>query len=196
MKIGYARVSTKDQNLNSQLDALNEFGCEMIFQEKISGKSKEKRLELKRMMDQVRKGDVVVVYRLDRLGRSLKDLIFIIEEINSKGASFVSLHDQIDTTTPQGQLTFHIFASLVEFQRTLISERTKDGLKAARARGKNGGRPKGLSQKTQQKARVAASLYQNNEMSISEICGHLEISKSTLYRYLKHESVPIGVNGQ
>ncbi len=190
MKFGYARVSTKDQNLSLQVDALKEAGCEMIFQEKISG-AKSERPELNRMLDQLRKGDVVVIWKLDRLGRSLRDLVGLIDKFKEKGAGLQSLNDSIDTTTPTGKLIFHIFASLAEFERSIISERTKAGLAAARARGRNGGRPKGLSKKAQDQARLAETLYKE-ERSISEICNHVGISRATLYRYLRHRNVQIG----
>ena len=144
------------------------------------------------MISQLRSGDVVVIWKLDRLGRSLRDLVNLISSFQEKGVGFKSLQDNIDTTTPAGKLTFYLFAALAEFKRDIISSRTKVGLESARARGRNGGRPKGLSKKAQDKARLAESLYQEKERSISEICDHLEISKSTLYRYLRARGVTIG----
>lgn len=191
-KIGYARVSTKDQNLSLQLDALNEKGCELIFKEKLSGKTKD-RPELMRMLDQLRKDDVVVIWKLDRLGRSLRDLVQLLQNIRDKGAELISLNDNIDTTSPTGKLIFHIFASLAEFERDIISERTKAGLNAARARGRRGGRPKGLSKSAEIKASAAESLYRERKLSISQICSELAISRRTLYKYLRHRDVPIGV---
>lgn len=190
MKIGYARVSTKDQKLNLQKDALQQEGCQKIFEEKISG-AKSDRPQLLRMMEQIREGDVVIVWKLDRLGRSLRDLVQRVTEIQEKGAEFKSLHDHIDTTTPHGKLAFHLFASLAEFERDIISERTRAGLEAARARGRKGGRPKGLSKKAKDKAMIAETLYQQQK-PISEICDHLNISKSTLYRYLDFRGVEVG----
>lgn len=190
MKIGYARVSTKDQNLSLQHDALQKEGCEMIFEEKASG-AKSDRPQLHKMIEQLRKGDVVIVWKLDRLGRSLHDLIACVTQIQDKGAGFKSLHDSIDTTTPQGKLTFHIFAALAEFERDIISERTKAGLASARARGRTGGRPKGLSKRAEDKAMIASSLYRQKK-PVREICEHLHISKSTLYRYLEHQKVEVG----
>ena len=134
MKIGYIRISTQDQNYNLQEDALNKLGCEMIFKETVSGAKKE-RPQLKKLLEQIRKGDVVVVYKLDRLGRSLKHLLEIVEVLNSKNVALQSLHDNIDTTTPQGRLFFNISASFAEFEKDLIRERTKAGLEAARERG-------------------------------------------------------------
>jgi len=190
MKIGYARVSTKEQNLSLQLDALQQEGCERIFQEKISG-AKADRPELKAMIKQLREGDVIVTWKLDRLGRSLRDLINLMNEIQEKGAGIKSLNDAIDTTTPQGKLTFHLFAALSEFERDIIRERTKAGLEAARARGRKGGRPKGLSKEAQNKAMIAETLYKKGEMSVTEICRYLDLSRSTFYRYLRHRGVQL-----
>ena len=178
MKIGYARVSTKDQELNLQLDALEAHGCKQIFQEKVSGANRE-RPELQKMLDTLRPKDVVVIWKLDRLARSLKDLINLVNEIEEKGAGLQSLNDPIDTTSPQGKLIFHIFASLAEFERNIISERTKAGLAAARARGRKGGRPKGLSKKAEHTARIAEQLYKERELSVKEICNELGISNRT-----------------
>ena len=191
MKIGYARVSTSDQTLDPQLDALRAAGCEILFQEKISGKTAD-RPELQKMRTQLRTGDTVIVWKLDRLGRSLRDLVALVSEFQERGVHFQSIQDQIDTSTPMGKFTFHLFAALAEFERDIISERTKAGLAAARARGRKGGRPKGLSKKAQDKARLAESLYKERERSIREICDHLDISKATLYRYLRARGVEIG----
>jgi len=191
MKIGYARVSTKDQSLDLQEDALKKAGCKRIYSEQVSGK-KTDRPKLSELIGQIREGDVVVVWKLDRLGRSLRDLVNLVSKFQDLGVGFQSLKDNIDTTTPTGKLTFHLFAALAEFERDIISERTKAGLSAARARGRKGGRPKGLSKKAQDKARLAESLYKERERSITEICNHLEISKPTLYRYLRGRGVVIG----
>lgn len=191
MKIGYARVSTKDQSLNLQKDALKKAGCKKIYSEQISGAKKE-RPKLKELVKQLREGDVIIVWKLDRLGRSLRDLVNLISQFQDLGVGFKSLQDNIDTTTPSGKLTFHLFAALAEFERDIISTRTKAGLEAARARGRKGGRPTGLSKKAQDKARLAESLYKEKERSISEICDHLNISKPTLYRYLRARGVSIG----
>jgi DNA invertase Pin-like site-specific DNA recombinase len=184
LKIGYARVSTKDQNLALQKDALQKEGCELFFEEKASG-AKADRPELRRMIDQLRKGDIVIVWKLDRLGRSLRDLVNLVTEIQDKGAGLKSLNDSIDTTTPQGKLTFHLFASLAEFERDIISERTKAGLEAARARGRKGGRPTGLSKEASDKAIIAKSLYEKQEMTVTEICRYLGVARSTFYKYMK-----------
>lgn len=184
MKLGYARVSTKDQNLDLQLDALRKAGCSdtYIYKEEISGATRE-RPQLQRLLSQLREGDVVVFWKLDRLGRSLIDLVHLVNEIQSKGAGLLSLQDNIDTTTPHGKLFFHLFAAIAEFERDIIRERTKAGLDAARARGRKGGRPKGLSKEAQVKAAAALSLYQQKK-SIAEILNTLSISKKTLYKYL------------
>lgn len=191
MKIGYARVSTKDQLLNLQEDALKKAGCEKIYSEQISG-SKSDRPKLNNLIKHLRKGDIIIVWKLDRLGRSLRDLVNLISKFQELEVGFKSLEDNIDTTTPTGKLTFHLFAALAEFERSIISFRTKAGLKSARARGRKGGRPKGLSPKAKDKARLAESLYKEKERSIGEICEHLDISKPTLYRYLRSREVKVG----
>ncbi len=181
MKIGYARVSTKDQSLNLQKDALEKTGCEKIYSEQISG-TKTDRTKLNEMIKQI------------RLGRSLRDLVNLISKFQDLGVGFKSLQDSIDTTTPTGKLTFHLFAALAEFERDIISERTKAGLASARARGRRGGRPKGLSKKALDKARLAESLYNEKNNSIQEICEYLSISKPTLYRYLRSRGATVGSN--
>ena len=193
MKIGYARVSTQEQELSLQIDALETAGCEHIYQEKITG-AKKARPELQRMMSQLRKEDTVVIWKLDRLARSLKDLVSIVNEIQGKEAELQSLNDHIDTSTPHGKFTFHLFAALAEFERDIISERTKAGLAAARARGRMGGRPKGLSQKAEHTAIIAEQLYRDGELSVKEICKQLSISKGTFYNYLRHRGVQIGIH--
>ena len=154
MRIGYARVSTLDQNLELQIDALKNAGCERIFTEKISGKSKDDRPELNNMFSKLREGDTVIVWKLDRLGRSLTNLIDLISELNKHGVHFLSLNDNINTQTATGRFTFNIFASLAEFEREIIRERTKAGLNATRARGRMGGRTKGLSKSSMSKAKA------------------------------------------
>ena len=191
MKIGYARVSTKDQSLNLQKDALKKARCEKIYSEQISG-TKTDRTKLNEMIEHIRQGDVIIVWKLDRLGRSLRDLVNLVSKFQDLGVGFKSLQDNIDTTTPTGKLTFHLFAALAEFERDIISERTKAGLASARARGRRGGRPKGLSKKALDKARLAESLYNEKNNSIQEICEYLSVSKPTLYRYLRSRDVEIG----
>lgn len=185
MKIGYARVSTLDQKLELQQDDLKNYGCELIFKEKLSGKSKV-RPELEKMIEQLRKGDIVVVWKLDRLGRSLKDLIELVSAFREKGVEFVSLKDGIDTSTATGRFTFNIFASLAEFEREIIRERTMAGLEAARSRGKKGGRPSGLSKEALAKAEHAKILYDSGKKSVLEIAEGLGISRATCYRYIEY----------
>jgi DNA invertase Pin-like site-specific DNA recombinase len=144
MIIGYARVSTEDQNLDGQLDALKAAGAERIFADKITGTARG-RPELDRLLDQLRHGDVITVTKYDRLARSLRDLLDIVDAIQARGAGFRSLAEDIDTTTPAGRLVFHVFASIAQFERERISERTREGLEAARKRGRIGGRPPALS---------------------------------------------------
>jgi DNA invertase Pin-like site-specific DNA recombinase len=191
MHFGYARVSTKEQHLDLQLDALKQAGCETIFSETASG-AKAERKELERLLSQVRKGDVIVIWKLDRLGRSLKHLVEVVTTLMEKGVGLKSLQDPIDTTTAQGRLIFNIFASLAEFERDLIRERTNAGLQAARARGRMGGRPKGLSAAAHKKAIAAEALYKEGKLSVREIAHNQGISKATLYSYLRHRGVKIG----
>ena len=153
--------------------------------------AKAERPELRKMIDQLREDDVIVIWKLDRLGRSLGDLVYLVREIEDKGAGLKSLNDSIDTTTSQGKLIFHIFASLAEFERGIISERTKAGLEAARTRGRKGGRPRGLSREARDKAMIAENLYKQG-VSISGICKHLSIARSTLYKYLRIRGIQIG----
>src|ERR671918_2166663 len=180
MNIGYARVSTQDQTLNLQKDALEKLGCNKIFTDTASG-AKAERIGLEEALEYVREGDTLVVWRLDRLGRSLKHLIEAITELNNRKIGFKSIQESIDTTTSGGKLIFHIFGALAEFERNLIRERTQAGLLAARARGRIGGRPKALTPK---QIRIAQSLYDDPKNSIPEICRTLKISKVTLYRYI------------
>jgi DNA invertase Pin-like site-specific DNA recombinase len=182
MLIGYARVSTHDQTLSLQQDALKKAGCSKIFTDVVSG-ARWERKGLHEALNFLRDGqDTLVVWRLDRLGRSLKDLIDQLTGLHTRNIGFKSLTENIDTTTPGGKLVFHIFGALAEFERDLIQERTRAGLEAARARGRIGGRPKVLTEK---KAAIARALYTDKRNTIEEICKTLNISKATLYRYLK-----------
>jgi DNA invertase Pin-like site-specific DNA recombinase len=181
MLIGYARVSTHDQTLSLQQDALGKAGCTKIFTDTASG-AKAERKGLDEALSYVRKGDTLVVWRLDRLGRSLPHLITTMTDLEGRGIGFKSLTENIDTTTSGGKLIFRIFGALAEFERNLIRERTNAGLIAARARGRIGGRPKAL---TPQQRSIAQSLYADKKTSIPEICRTLKISKSTFYRYVK-----------
>ena len=191
MRVGYARVSTKDQSLDLQEDALKEAGCEEIFSEVGSG-AKTARPVLDDLLSRLRAGDVLVIWKLDSLGRSLKHLVTLANELMEHQIGLISLNDPIDTTTPQGRLVFNIFASLAEFERDLIRERTQAGLKAARARGRKGGRPRGLSKQAEATAMAAETLYREGRLSIQAICDQLGISKPTLYAYLKHRDVRTG----
>ena len=178
MIIGYARVSTDDQSLDSQTDALSAVGAEKVFADKISG-SKRARPELDKMLEQLRDGDVVTVTKYDRLARSLKDLLEIVEAIRERGAGFRSLAEDIDTTTPAGRLVFHVFASIAQFERERISERTKEGLASARKRGRIGGRPPALT--AAQKAEVCR-MRDEEQRSISEIARLFKVSERTVRR--------------
>lgn len=180
MLIGYARVSTDDQNLSLQNDALEKAGCEKIFTDTISG-SKAKRPGLDECLNYARPGDTVVVWRLDRLGRSLKDLISLVVAMDEKGIGMRSLNEMIDTSSSSGKLIFHIFGALAEFERNLIRERTTAGLEAARARGRVGGRPKKLNA---EKLHLMRTLYDEKKYSIKHICDIVGVSKQTLYNHL------------
>ncbi len=180
MLIGYARVSTTDQNVSLQIDDLKKVGCEKIFRDKVSG-AKADRPGLQNALEFLREGDSLVVWRLDRLGRSLKHLLETVSLLEERGIGFRSLQESIDTTTSGGRLIFHIFGALAEFERNLIRERTMAGLKAARARGKFGGRPRKLDKK---KTELLYRLYDEKKHTIIEICQMMGISKPTLYAYL------------
>src|SRR5512133_876414 len=180
MLIGYARVSTTDQTLDLQQDALKNAGCESIFTDTASG-AKQERVGLDEALRYVRKGDTLVVWRLDRLGRSLPHLIETITGLENRGIGFKSLTELVDTTTSGGKLVFHIFGALAEFERDIIRERTQAGLTAARARGRKGGRPKALTPK---KAQQALTLYNDKTNTIDDICRTLNVSRATLYRYI------------
>jgi DNA invertase Pin-like site-specific DNA recombinase len=192
MKIGYARVSTRDQVLNLQTDALKKAGCDKIYMETASGARTDRPI-LNEMLREVRAGDVIVIWKLDRLGRSLSHLVELVSSLNQKEVGLVSLNDPVDTTTPQGRLIFNVFASLAEFERDIIRERTHAGLAAARARGRLGGRPKGLSPSAETTAYAAVTLYKEGSLSVTEICRKLSISRSTLYQYLRFAGVQPGV---
>ncbi|MCB2194430.1 MAG: recombinase family protein [Bacteroidetes bacterium] len=190
MIIGYARVSRKEQNLNLQIDALKKAGCEKIYTEKIS--AVKERPEFEKVLDLLRKGDKLVVWKLDRLGRSLKQLVNLVEEFGKREIEFTCIYDNIDTSTPQGRLFFNMMASLAEYEREIIKERTMHGLEAAKIRGKFGGRPAGLSNENLQKAKVAKQLYEEGKISAKEIAKTLGLSTATLYRYLHRMEVKIG----
>jgi DNA invertase Pin-like site-specific DNA recombinase len=179
MIIGYARVSTMDQNLNMQIDALNKYGCDRIYEEKITGTKKD-RPQLAEMMTILRPGDKVVINKLDRISRSTKHLIDLSEYFEKRGVEFVSIHDSIDTSTPMGRFFFRILASIAELERDIISERTKAGLSSARARGRSGGRPKAPVKNVE----LALKMYQSKQYSLREIVEATRISQATIYRNL------------
>ena len=180
MKIGYARVSTQDQNLDRQLDNLTAAGCERIYQEKMTG-TKATRPELTRMLDSLRPGDTLVIDSFSRLSRSTKDLLETVERLTAEGVNIVSLKEQLDTTTATGKMMLTMLSALSQFERDLIAERTKDGLKAARARGRQGGRPKAGNDKTKAAALAA---YDTNTMTNGEIAKQFGVSTATLSRWI------------
>jgi len=178
MRIGYARVSTDDQTLDLQRDALKRAKCWQIYEEHASGKNAV-RPELDACLKSLRKGDTLVVWRLDRLGRSLGDLIHLTNEFQSRSVELESLTEKVETSSPTGKLVFHVFAALAEFERNLIRERTMAGLKAARARGHKGGRPKKLQIKD---VKTIKALLKTDEVSVQEVAARFGVSRSTLYR--------------
>lgn len=191
MKIGYTRVSTPEQAFDLQVDALRQVGCEKIYREVISG-AKAERPVLDTLVDNLRPGDVLVIWKLDRLGRSLTHLVKLVGQLMAKNVGLQSLNDPVDTTTPPGRLVFNLFAALAEFERDLLRERTQAGLSAARARGRQGGRPKGVPAKAEATAYAAAALYQEGVLSVQQIADRLGIAKGTLYTYLRHRGVKLG----
>ncbi|MEW9123795.1 MAG: recombinase family protein [Thermotaleaceae bacterium] len=181
MKFGYTRVSKNDQNLDRQTDQLIKEGCERLFKDKITGMKKD-RPELNKMLDQLRPGDTIIVTELARFGRSVKDLLYLTDLVNHKGANLKSLKEPwADTTTPQGRMLFIIFAGISQFERDLISQRTREGLASARARGRKGGRPP----KNRSDVDLALKMYDSKEYSIAEISKAAGVSKTSLYRYVK-----------
>jgi DNA invertase Pin-like site-specific DNA recombinase len=195
MKYGYARVSTKDQVLNLQMDALKTAGCHKIFYEVAKG-ARADRPEWLKLLGEIQKGDTLIVWKLDRMGRSLHHLIKVVNDLIAKGVDIISIQDPLNTTSAQGRLIFNMFASLAEFEKDLIRERTMAGLKSARARGRMGGRPKGLSEKAKKTACTAEALYLQNELKTNDIAEQLGISKTTLYKYLRARNVQIGTPQQ
>ena len=180
MNIGYARVSTNEQNTDLQIDALKSSGCDKVFEERASGAQRD-RPELKAALEYAREGDCIVVWKLDRLARSLKQLIETVEDLEKSGIGFKSITESIDTSTSGGRLIFHIFASLAEFERSIIRERTRAGLDAAKARGKTGGRPSKLSETDIQ---VAKTLLKNHDITVAEVAKKMGVSFATLYRHI------------
>ena len=180
MMIGYARVSTEDQKLDLQHDALRAAGCERIFDEKISG-TRARLPSREELLEYARAGDVVIVWKLDRLGRSLRDLIEIVRTLGDHGVELRSLHESLDTTTPTGKLTFHVFAALAEFEADLVRERTRAGLAAARSRGSRIGRPRSLGP---DQIEMARTLLANPRLSSRQVAAQLGVHRATLYRHL------------
>lgn len=180
MFVGYARVSTQDQKPELQLDALKAAGCEKVFVEKASGAQRE-RPELTAALDYMRDGDTLVVWKLDRLARSMKQLIETVEGLEEVGVGFRSLTEAIDTTTAGGKLVFHVFGALAEFERSIIRERTRAGLDAARARGRKGGRPPKLKEAD---LKAARAMLADKSITVEEVAKHLRVSPATLYRHL------------
>ena len=179
MKIGYVRVSTTDQDLNLQTDALKAAGCEKIFSDRGVSGAKTERPGLGKALDQIRKGDILVIWKLDRLGRSLSHLLSIIEDLKQKGMDFASVQDGFDTSTASGKMVFSVIGAIAEYERNLMRERTMAGLAAARARGRMGGRPKALDKS---QVKVAIALANEGELTIKEICEQVGCSRSTYYR--------------
>jgi DNA invertase Pin-like site-specific DNA recombinase len=178
--LGYARVSTLDQNADLQADALTAAGCWRVFTDHVSG-AKAERPELGRVLEQLRDGDTLVVWRLDRLGRSLRHLIDVVADLSARGVGFRSVTESIDTTTSGGRLIFHVFGALAEFERDLVRERTLAGLQAARRRGRAGGRPALM---TKDKTTTAQRMYDQQELTVEQIARALGVSRSTIYRAL------------
>lgn len=188
MLIGYARVSSQDQNPDLQLDALRGAGCEQVFVEKVTGTGLKARPEWEACHRTLRNGDTLVVWRLDRLGRSLKDLVGIIQDLEDRSVGFKSLTENIDTTSAGGKLIFHIFGALAEFEHSLIRERTKAGLAAARARGRKGGRKPKLSKADVKKA---AAMLRDPTVTKTEVAEHFSTTRMTLNEALKREGYPL-----
>ena len=182
LQVGYARVSTLEQNEDLQTDALKKAGCERIFTDHASG-AKASRPQLDRMLDMLRRGDTVVVWKLDRLGRSVQNLVDLMDRFQKMGVEFRSLTENMDTSTSGGVLIFNIFSALAQFERDLIRERTMAGLKAARARGRKGGRPSKLSDKD---IAMIRQLYDSRTVTVQEIADRFDVSRSTIYKALEH----------
>lgn len=181
MKFGYARVSTEDQSLDLQIDAMKKYGIDKVFTDKVSGKTTS-RPGLDQCLEFLREGDTLIVWKLDRLGRSLPHLLEIVSSLKEKGVNFVSLQESIDTSSAVGNLIFHIFCSLAQFERELTRERVIAGLESARSRGKVGGRKKALSN---DQIKKMFKLYDSKTMSVVDICEHYGISRETFYQYRK-----------
>lgn len=191
MKVGYARVSTQEQILDLQIDALQKAGCEKIFPDKVSG-VKVHKPEFERLMHYVREGDTIVIWKLDRMGRSTKEFIELVESLGKRGVTLIFLNDPIDTTSPSGMLVFQIFCALAEHERNVIVQRTKAGLQSTRARGRKGGQPQGLAAKYQKLAPAVKDLNQAGQKSTTEIMSYFGIgSRWTLYKILRYTGVSV-----
>ena len=186
MIIGYARISTRTQKEDRQIDSLEQYGCDKIYMDKISGTTKN-RPEFKKMLEHLREGDKVVVMRLSRIGRSVKHLIELKELFEEKQIEFVSLNESIDTSTAVGKLVFNLLSSISQFEADLTSERTIEGLKAAKRKGRTGGRPKGIT--NEKAANLAVKLYKSEEYTVKEMLDMTQLSRSTFYKYLKLKGV-------
>ena len=184
MKVGYARVSTNEQDTHLQIDALKTIGCELIYQEKQSGAKKD-RPELQQCLKSLRENDILIVWKLDRLGRSLQHLIEVVSDLEERKIGFQSLTENIDTTSPTGKLIFHIFGSLAEFERGLIRERVKAGLEAAKKRGKKFGRPDALDDKSKE---MALAMFNGGALKI-DIARHFNVTRQTVYSLLKEVEI-------
>ena len=180
---GYARVSTEQQNLDRQLDMLQKYGVDFIYNEKMTG-TKRNRPELEKLLERLTEGDTIVVESLSRLGRSTKDLIWLMETFNSKGVNLVSLKESIDTTTSTGKLLFTLMSAIAQFERDVIADRTREGLNSARARGRKGGRPRTDSEQL----RKAIKLYNTRQYSLAEIEDMTGVKRSTLYRGIRSKN--------
>ena len=191
MLVGYARVSTEDQKLDLQHDALLAAGCERIFDEKVSA-ARGSMPSRQVLLDYCRPGDVAVVFKLDRLGRSLRDLVDVVNLLQQQGVALRSLHEAIDTTTPAGKLTFHLFAALAEFEASVVRERTRAGLQAARQRGRKLGRPRSLSS---EQIEMARTMMDNPNLSASQVAQQLGVHRSTLYRSIQVQQADPGAAG-
>lgn len=186
MKIGYARVSTIEQSLDLQLDALNKAGCETIYSESKSGKNTTDRPEFNKMMGILRRGDTVIVWDLSRMGRSVIDLVNIVAKFREIGVDFISIKNNLDTSTTTGRLQYNIFASLAEYEREMIRDRTIEGLAAARLRGRFGGRPKGVGASNKKKAKALLTLIKSG-ISVTEAAKTVGLGRASAYRYVKDE---------
>lgn len=181
-KLGYARVSTEEQNLDMQLDALNRLGCDRIYTEKVSGKKTDNRPQLAKMLSDAKEGDMIVVFKIDRLSRSLRDLVTIIEDLEKRGLNFKSINESIDTSTPMGKAMYQMIGIFAELERANIALRTRAGLKSGRGQGRFGGAPKGI--RDLGRAALIKELIKDETLSVAEICRRVKVTKPTFYKYL------------